>query len=177
MSSSSYLADPFSFLRSLIRFLPLLLGPPAFDCVRISSLYLGSLSLSISCRRRVCVVPSFFFFLPVKRTIEKRIDSFWICRELVAFSERETNIGQSASSSSSLSSIRLLLWSRTRHRWSIPNFFRRRCKNINMPKCWAVAAVAAAATSSQEPGHPSGRQIPSSATVVVVDRDPHHLRV
>ncbi|EFX88443.1 hypothetical protein DAPPUDRAFT_234352 [Daphnia pulex] len=51
------------------------------------------------------------------------------------------------------------------------------CKNINMPKCWAVAAVAAAATSSQEPGRPSGRQIPSSATVVVVDRDPHHLRV
>ncbi|KAI9562848.1 hypothetical protein GHT06_010303 [Daphnia sinensis] len=47
------------------------------------------------------------------------------------------------------------------------------CKNINMPKCWAAAA--AAATSS--PGRPSGRQIQSSATVVVVDRDPHHLRV
>jgi hypothetical protein len=54
----------------------------------------------------------------------------------------------------------------------------KRCKNINMPKCWAVVAVAAAA-SSQEPGHPSGHQIPSSstATVVVVDRDPHHLQV
>ncbi|XP_045032144.1 uncharacterized protein LOC123474266, partial [Daphnia magna] len=48
------------------------------------------------------------------------------------------------------------------------------CKNINMPKCWAAAA-AAAATSS--PGRPSGRPIQSSATVVVVDRDHHHLRV
>ncbi len=57
-----------------------------------------------------------------------------------------------------------------------PRIHYRRCKNINMPKCWAVVVVAAASSS----GRPSGRRIPSSSStaVVVADRDhQYHLRV
>ena len=63
-----------------------------------------------------------------------------------------------------------------------PRIHSRRCKNINMPKCWAVvvAVVAAAATASSSGCNCLllGRQILSSATVAaVVDRDHYHKRV